>query len=122
VGVSAVAWACLPLSRGNVVEAIVEKLITCFFAVKLSSYQNLKQVALKHLSHFLLFLKILRFVLQRLARNSGLPDFCWYVIPKPEKGYQISTKCTKWSYNFPNVVKIFQMAIKYINIFQSTAL
>jgi hypothetical protein len=22
---------------------------------------------------------------------TGLPDFCWYVIPKPEKMYQIDT-------------------------------
>jgi peptidyl-tRNA hydrolase len=41
------------------------------------------------------------------------------MIPKPEKIY---TKCTKWSLNIPNVCKIFQMAIKYINIFKSMAL
>jgi hypothetical protein len=45
----------------------------------------------------------------------GLPDFCWYMIPKPEK-------CTKSTQNVPNVLKIFQMAIKYINIFLSKAL
>jgi hypothetical protein len=37
----------------------------------------------------------------------GLPDFSWYVIPKPEKVYQINTKCTK------NGHKISQMAAKY---------
>jgi hypothetical protein len=26
----------------------------------------------------------------------GLPDFSWYKIPKPEKMYQMHTKCTKW--------------------------
>jgi hypothetical protein len=29
--------------------------------------------------------------------QSGLPDLCWYVIPKPEKMYRISTKYSKWS-------------------------
>jgi hypothetical protein len=50
----------------------------------------------------------------------GWPDFCWYVIPKPEK-------CTKSTKHVPNghkisqmpLCKIFQMAIKYINIFPS---
>jgi hypothetical protein len=36
--------------------------------------------------------------------------------------YQMNTKCTKWLYNIPNLHKIFQMAIKYINIFQSKAI
>jgi hypothetical protein len=35
---------------------------------------------------------------------------------KTGRMYQINTKCTKWS-----VLKIFQMAIKYINIFPSKA-
>jgi hypothetical protein len=35
--------------------------------------------------------------------------------------YQNRKKCTKWSQNFPNVPTIFQMAIKYISIFQSRA-
>jgi hypothetical protein len=26
-----------------------------------------------------------------------LPDFSWCRIPKPEKMYQMNTKCTKWS-------------------------
>jgi hypothetical protein len=38
---------------------------------------------------------------------------------KTGKMYQINTKCTKWSLNIPNVCKIFQMAINFINIFQS---
>jgi hypothetical protein len=29
--------------------------------------------------------------------TAGLPDFSGCVIPKPEKMYQINTKCTKWS-------------------------
>jgi hypothetical protein len=29
----------------------------------------------------------------------------------------MNRNCNKWSLNFPNVLKIFQMAIKYINIF-----
>jgi hypothetical protein len=34
----------------------------------------------------------------------------------------MNTKCTKRSQNIPNLHKIFQVAIKYINIFQSKAL
>jgi hypothetical protein len=34
----------------------------------------------------------------------------------------MNTKCTKWSQNIPNVLKIFQMAINYIHFFQSKAL
>jgi hypothetical protein len=49
----------------------------------------------------------------------GLPDFSWYVIPKPEKMYQMSTKWIEWS---KNVSKIFQMVIKGVNILQSRAL
>jgi hypothetical protein len=26
----------------------------------------------------------------------GLPDFSWCMTPKPEKMYQMDTKCTKW--------------------------
>jgi hypothetical protein len=47
--------------------------------------------------------------------RSGLPDFSWYMIPKPEI-------CTKWSQSISKACKIFQMVIKYINIFQSKAL
>jgi hypothetical protein len=35
------------------------------------------------------------------------------MIPKPDKMYQMHTKCAKWSKNIPNVCKTFQMAIKY---------
>jgi hypothetical protein len=38
------------------------------------------------------------------------------------KLYRNNRKYTKWSYTIPDVRKIFQMAIKYINIFQSKAL
>jgi hypothetical protein len=36
--------------------------------------------------------------------------------------YQMSTTSTEWSQNVPNILKVFQMAIKYINILQSEAL
>jgi hypothetical protein len=42
----------------------------------------------------------------------------WY----PEQMYQMNTDWTKLPYNIPNVCKIFQMPIKYINIYQSKAL
>jgi hypothetical protein len=32
-----------------------------------------------------------------IGTESGLPDFSWYMIPKPEKMYQMNSKCTKWS-------------------------
>jgi hypothetical protein len=41
---------------------------------------------------------------------------------KTGKMYQMRTKCTQCSKNIPNLHKIFQMAIKYINIFLSKAL
>jgi hypothetical protein len=44
------------------------------------------------------------------------------MIPKPEQMYQMNAKCTKWSWNIQIVSHIFQMAIKYSNIFQSKAL
>jgi hypothetical protein len=56
------------------------------------------------------------------VHKPGLPDFSWCMIPKPEKMYQINTKCSKWSKNIPNVHKGLLMSIKYINIFQSEAL
>jgi hypothetical protein len=46
--------------------------------------------------------------------EAGLPDSCMFM-------YQMNTKCTRWSPNIPNVCEIFQMAIKYISIFQSKA-
>jgi hypothetical protein len=52
---------------------------------------------------------------------TGLPDFSWCVIPKLHKMYQINTKCTECSQNIPNIHKIFQMAITYINILESEA-
>jgi hypothetical protein len=52
----------------------------------------------------------------------GLTDFSWCMIPKQEKMYQMSTICTEWSKTIPIIHKIFQMAIKYTNIFQSEAL
>jgi hypothetical protein len=33
----------------------------------------------------------------KLQRSPGLPDFSWYMIPKPEKMNQMNKKCTKWS-------------------------
>jgi hypothetical protein len=55
----------------------------------------------------------------RIVSTAGLPDFSWCMIPKPGKMYQMNTICTKWSWNIPNLHKVFQMAIKYKNIFQS---
>jgi hypothetical protein len=59
---------------------------------------------------------------EKSAYGPGLPDFSWYMIPKLEKMYQMNTKYNKWSKNIPNVRKIFQMAIKYINLFPSEVL
>jgi hypothetical protein len=54
-----------------------------------------------------------------------LPDFSWYNnIPKVWGIYQMATKyATKITIiNTPNYRKMFQMAIKYTNIFHSKAL
>jgi hypothetical protein len=45
-----------------------------------------------------------------------------YMIPKPVKMYQMNIKCIKWSQHTPNIFKIFQMALEYINIFPSEAI
>jgi hypothetical protein len=58
----------------------------------------------------------------KIDSAAGLPDFSWDMIPKLEKMYQMNTKCTIWSKNISKVCEILQMAIKYINIFQSKAL
>jgi hypothetical protein len=52
-----------------------------------------------------------------LCFHSGLPDFYWFVIPKPEKNVPNEHKMY-----YVHGHKIFQMAIKYINIFQYKAL
>jgi hypothetical protein len=44
------------------------------------------------------------------------------MIPKPVKMYRMNTKWAKWPSDIPNGHKIYYMAIKYINIFQSKAL
>jgi hypothetical protein len=41
------------------------------------------------------------------------------MIRKLDEMYQMNTKCIKWSINIPNIRKIFQMAIHYINLFQT---
>jgi hypothetical protein len=48
--------------------------------------------------------------------------FCIVHDTKNRKMYQMNKKCTKWSLNITNVHKMFKMAIKYINFFQSKAL
>jgi hypothetical protein len=55
-------------------------------------------------------------VQSRVARFFSIHD------TKTGKMYQMNTKCTEWSLNISNLHKIFQMAIKYINIFQSKTL
>jgi hypothetical protein len=54
--------------------------------------------------------------------GSGLPDFYWYKIPKPEKNVPKEHKMYQMVTKIPNVLKIVQLAIKYINIGQSKAL
>jgi hypothetical protein len=54
--------------------------------------------------------------------NSRVARFFMVNDTQTGKMCQMDTKCTKWSYNIPNVCKIFQMAIKYMNNFQYKAL
>jgi hypothetical protein len=56
------------------------------------------------------------------ACHPGLPDFSCYNIPKWERIYQITRKYTKWPENMANGRKIYQMDIKYTNIFYSKTL
>jgi hypothetical protein len=55
-----------------------------------------------------------RSVCVKMACRSGLPDFSWHNVPKWEKIYRNTTKYTKWSknipkwsYNKPNIQKIY---------------
>jgi hypothetical protein len=41
--------------------------------------------------------------------GSGLPDFSWHMIPKPDTMHQMNTKLPEWSRNIPKVRKILQM-------------
>jgi hypothetical protein len=52
------------------------------------------------------------------GQRTGLPNFSWYNKPKRGKIYQMTTKCNKWPLNLPIGSKIYQIAIKYTNIFQ----
>jgi hypothetical protein len=49
----------------------------------------------------------------------GLPDFSWYMIPKPGIN---DNKCTKSPQNISNGRKIDQMVFKYTKIFHSKTL
>jgi hypothetical protein len=57
-----------------------------------------------------------------LAIQTRLPDFSWSKHTKLGKIYQATTNYTKLPYIMPNGHKIFQMIIKYNNIFHSKAL
>jgi hypothetical protein len=52
--------------------------------------------------------KIEKTVKHKIGRSAELPDFCWYLIPKPEK-------FTKSTQNVPNAHKISQMTLKIPN-------
>jgi hypothetical protein len=56
--------------------------------------------------------KLLRSSTLRLPA-ARLPDFSWSMIPKPEKMYQMNTKCPKWSQSIPNGHKVSKMSVKY---------
>jgi hypothetical protein len=61
------------------------------------------------------------YAMQELS-ETGLPDSLGRNIPKRGKMYQKTLKCTECHKCKPRRRKIFQMAIKYINIFNSEAL
>jgi hypothetical protein len=54
--------------------------------------------------------------------DSGLPDFSWSESTKTGKVYQMTTNYTKRPYIIPNGNKLYQMAVKYANIFHPKAL
>jgi hypothetical protein len=51
-----------------------------------------------------------------------LPDFSWRNTPKTEDKCHTASLITKYPYNIPNASSIFQINIKYTNLFYSTAL
>jgi hypothetical protein len=51
-------------------------------------------------------------------QGSRVARFSWYILPKREKYTKMTTKHTKWPY----VCKIFEMAIKFTNIFRCKTL
>jgi hypothetical protein len=51
-----------------------------------------------------------------------LPDWSRSEHTKTGKIYQMTTNYTKLTYNIPNGREIFQMVVKYINIFHTKAL
>jgi hypothetical protein len=55
-------------------------------------------------------------------RVAGLPDFPCYNLHKRGKIYQISIKYAQKLLNMPNGYEIYQMAIKYTNIFHRKTL
>jgi hypothetical protein len=50
--------------------------------------------------------------------DQGCQIFLAKNIPKREKVYQITRKCTKWPSNRKNDCKIYQVDIKFTNIFR----
>jgi hypothetical protein len=48
----------------------------------------------------------------------GLPDFSWHNVNR----YQMANKCAKWTWNIPNVRKIYQTDINYSSIFHCKTL
>jgi hypothetical protein len=54
--------------------------------------------------------------------ESGLPDFSWPQHTKMGKIYQMTINYTKWPLILLTGCKLFQMDIKYNNIFHSKAL
>jgi hypothetical protein len=53
----------------------------------------------------------------KAAWNSGMPDFSRSKHTKTEKIYQVTINYAKKAVNYTNGRKIFQMVIKYNNIF-----
>jgi hypothetical protein len=54
--------------------------------------------------------------------EAGLPDFCWFKIPKRGEIYQVTTKYTKLPLNISNGRKTDQMVIKMTKIFHCKTL
>jgi hypothetical protein len=60
---------------------------------------------------------MLQVLAAEMRRTAGLPDLSWYIIPKQEKMYQMTTKCSfQIVNNIPHVCKILQMAVNLSTI------
>jgi hypothetical protein len=73
-------------------------------------------------AEFIKLRSVLLFIFRDKFSQQGLPDFSWNNIPKQGKSYQIATALPNDHARNRIIRNIFQIAIKYINLFYSKGL